>query len=364
MFSHIVTAAKGLFAPQEVDETKLDTSNTTSSTSTSPIGREAKMVTATRRRNLETSSTASGESTGASTPANGKRKPESTSAGKPESQHNKRRKRSSLEAGDEPERESSTETSIAMVESESKREEAQTPAAKTKHFRFDSEEPELPVEMETEVPEPQPQDQDNEDSSDDDEAPEAIDNSAQMSKIRLEAKKQERARQIEEQQKKEKRKQLDELRKQQAKQKDVAKLAAGSADDQLSESTETLRGSTTQAARRSALPALLPDEILNAAPVARPPTPPLEELNVSHKKPNKLKFLEATEKRPKDVKLGDVTIRVLDENPTKKAKTSLPPKASKTGRNAKQNWLNRSRSTATVNGLRRTAGGSSGFVRR
>ncbi|KAF7160678.1 hypothetical protein CNMCM5623_006303 [Aspergillus felis] len=363
MFSHIVTAAKGLFARQEVDEGKLDSSNTTSTTSTSPIGREAKMVTATRRRNLETPSTASGDSKGVSTTANGKRKPESTSAAKPGSQHNKRRKRSSLEAAEEPERESLTETSSAMIKSASNREEAQAPS-KTKHFRFDSEEPELPVEMETEVPEPQQKDQDNEDSSDEDDAPEAIDNSAQMSKIRLEAKKQERARQLEEQLRKEKRKQLDELRKQQAKQKEVTKLAAGSADDQLSESTETLRGSTTQDARRSALPAFLPDEILNAAPVARPPTPPFEELNVSHKKPNKLKFLDATEKRPKDVKLGDVTIRVLDENPTKKAKTTLPPKASKTGRNAKQNWLNRARSTATVNGLRRTAGGSSGFVRR
>jgi U3 small nucleolar RNA-associated protein 16 len=362
MFSHIVTAAKGLFARQEVDEDKLDSSNTTSTTSRSPIGREAKMVTATRRRNLETSSTTSGDNKGVSASANGKRKPESTSAGKPESQHNKRRKRSSLEAAEEPERELSTES--AMVESDSKRKEAQAPASKTKHFRFDSEEPELPVEMETEAPEPQQKGQDNEDSSDDDEAPEAIDNSAQMSKIRLEAKKQERARQIEEQLRKEKRKQLDELRKQQAKQKEVTKLAPGSADDQLSESTETLRGSTTQDARRSALPALLPDEILNAAPVARPPTPPLEELNISHKKPNKLKFLDATEKRPKDVKLGDVTIRVLDENPTKKAKTILPPKASKTGQNAKQNWLNRARSTATVNGLRRTAGGPSGFVRR
>jgi U3 small nucleolar RNA-associated protein 16 len=194
MFSHIVTAAKGLFARQEVDEDKLDSSNTTSTTSRSPIGRVAKMVTATRRRNLETSSTTSGDNKGVSASANGKRKPESTNAGKPESQHNKRRKRSSLEAAEEPERELSTES--AMVESDSKRKEAQAPASKTKHFRFDSEEPELPVEMETEAPEPQQKGQDNEDSSDDDEAPEAVDNLAQMSKIRLEAKKQERARQM------------------------------------------------------------------------------------------------------------------------------------------------------------------------
>lgn len=128
------------------------------------------------------------------TSANGKRKPESTSAVKPEPQHNKRRKRSSVEAAEEQKRELSTDGVVA--EPDSKRPEAQAASSKTKHFRFDSEEPELPVEMETEAPEPQQKEQDNEDSSDDDEAPEAIDNSTQMSKIRLEAKKQERARQM------------------------------------------------------------------------------------------------------------------------------------------------------------------------
>lgn len=163
--------------------------------------------------------------------------------------------------------------------------------------------------------------------------------------------------------KKEKRKQLDEQRKLQA--KSSKKKEVANADDLLSESTETLQGSNTQDARRSALPALLPDNILNAEPVARPLTPPADEVGPVHKKPNKLKFLDKVEKRPKDVKMNDMTIRVLDEGPSRKrAKATLPPKASKTGRNTKQNWLNQSRSTAGVNGLRRTTGGSSSFVRR
>ena len=161
--------------------------------------------------------------------------------------------------------------------------------------------------------------------------------------------------------KKQRRKQLDEQRKTQA------KLAAKKkeTEDAQSESSGTLQGSTTQDTRRTALPALLPDEILNAAPATRPPTPPIDDFEPAQKKPNKLKFLDKKDKRPKDVKLGDTSIRVLDEGPSrKKAKTALAPKASKSGRNVKDSWLSKSRSTASVNGLRRTAGGSSGFVRR
>jgi U3 small nucleolar RNA-associated protein 16 len=103
---------------------------------------------------------------------------------------------------------------------------------------------------------------------------------------------------------------------------------------------------------------------LSAAPVARPPTPPLEGINGAQKKPTKLKFLEKSEKRPKDAKMGDVTIRVLEDVSQKKAKMTLPPKASKSGRNSKQAWLDRSRSTGHVNGMRRTASGAAGFVRK
>ena len=128
-----------------------------------------------------------------------------------------------------------------------------------------------------------------------------------------------------------------------------------------------MQGSFTHDPRRPALPALLPDEILNAAPAERPPTPPAEEAGVGPRKPNKLKFLDKVDKAPKDVNMGDVTIRVLDEPlPRKKSKASLPPKASKTGRNSKGNWLNSNHSTAHANGMRRTAGGTgtSSFVRK
>lgn len=160
--------------------------------------------------------------------------------------------------------------------------------------------------------------------------------------------------------KKEKRRKLDERRKSQAKPK--AKETAPS--DDLSESTATLQGSNTQDAGRSALPALLPDDILNAEPALRLPSPPAGDTAVRNK-PNKLRFLDKTEKAPKDVQVGDVTIRVLDAPSVKKtSKPALPPKASKSSRNVKDNWLKRQRSTGHVNGLRRTAGGPSGFVRR
>lgn len=144
-----------------------------------------------------------------------------------------------------------------------------------------------------------------------------------------------------------------------------SKEISAPSDDLVSESTTTLLGSTTEDARRRALPALLPDDILNAEPVVRPPTPPAEDTFAAPKKPSKLRFLERTEKAPKDVRAGDVTIRVLDAPSTKhNSKPSLAPKASKSGRNVKENWLKRDKSTGRVNGLRRTAGGASGFVRR
>ena len=138
-------------------------------------------------------------------------------------------------------------------------------------------------------------------------------------------------------------------------------------EDLLSESTTTLLGDNTEDARRRTLPALLPDDILNAEPIARPPTPPAEgNFGITiPKKSNKLRFLEKTEKAPKDVQVGDVTIRVLDAPSTKQSsKPALPPKASKSGRGLKEGWLKQQKSTASVNGLRRTAGGTSGFKRR
>ncbi|KAE8148452.1 U3 snoRNA associated-domain-containing protein [Aspergillus avenaceus] len=334
------------------------------------------MVTATRRRRISDFPPEK-EPVLEQLETNGKRKSGPANSKKADTTpRNKRRKQSNVEAAEakevasednttsEPQEETESTPAAEEVEdvSPEPKEEANPAPAPKKHFRFDSEEPEVPMDTHVEeTAETQQAQEDNSDDSDDDEAPETVDNSAQLSKIKLEAKKQEQARQLEEQAKRKKRRQLDELRKSQAK---ASKKKEKLSDDMLSESTVTLQGSSTQDTRRSALPALLPDDILNAAPVTRPPTPPAEGRSFAQIKPNKLKFLEKSEKRPRDVKMGDVTIRVLDDVPQKKAKSLLPPKASRSGRHSKQSWMDRNRSTGHVNGMRRTAGGTSSFVRK
>jgi U3 small nucleolar RNA-associated protein 16 len=167
----------------------------------------------------------------------------------------------------------------------------------------------------------------------------------------------------EQQQKRDKRRKLDELRKSQA--KSALKAKETPADDMQSESTATIQGITTQDARRAALPALLPDEILNAEPTIRLPTPPAEDQSALPKKSNKLRFWDKHDKLPKDINLGDVNIRVLDAPSTKKStKPALPPRVSKAGRNLKTSMLQKTRTTAQRNGLRTKAGGPSAFVRR
>lgn len=369
MFAHLVTAAKGLFTGQEPQDAPPDP--TGASTATTP-----NMVSATRRGVIAPEPEKIGVA------KHGKRKVQPTTAEKTDDKQSKRRKRNSLEAADA----SSDNAADAPKESDANGTKKQKPSASAPkaHFRFDSEEPAVPEHTKPEeISQTSKHDEDEEESDDDDDVPEAVDNSAQLLKMKKQAKKQEKAKQLyvisflnacfyvhsahhfcrEEQSKKEKRRKLDERRKLQAKSSKVNDISAPS-DDLLSESTATLQGSTTQDARRRALPALLPDDVLNADPVVRPPTPPAEEFAVP-KKSNKLRFLDKTEKAPKDVQAGDVTIRVLDAPSTKATtKPALAPKASKTGRNVKENWLKRERSTAKVNGMRRTAGGPSGFKRR
>ncbi|KAJ5923918.1 hypothetical protein N7466_008105 [Penicillium verhagenii] len=338
MLSHLVTAAKGLFTRSESQQNFEDPAG-------APATTTSEMVTSTRR------STASAKDTPKEPKValkQGKRKAPT------DKQSTKRQKRSSLEAAAESDDE---ETGSSNTE-EKKSAESSEPKG---HFRFGSEEPAFPETQPEQIEAPNDDEDDDSSDDDDDDAPETIDNSAQLLQMKEKAKKQEQAKQLEEQLKKDKRRKLDERRKLQAKSK--AKEAPPS-DDLLSESTATLQGSNTQDARRSALPALLPDDILNAEPVARALTPPTEE-SFAPKKPTKLRFLEKTEKAPKDVQVGDVTIRVLDAPSVKrKASTSLAPKSSKAARNVKDAWLKGKRSVGHVNGLRRTAGGSTGFVRR
>jgi len=167
MFSHLVTAAKGLLTRHNADE-----ANPAKPTATTD--NEPKMVT-TRRGNK----TAVEPEINGTPVANGK-----INTGKKNGQSNKRR-RSETEVSEDAQDESEVERS------ESKQEQAAP--EKKGHIKFGSEEPELLEEIPIEEA-PVGNQEDDEESSDDD-APEAIDNSAQLSKIKLEAQKQEKLRQ-------------------------------------------------------------------------------------------------------------------------------------------------------------------------
>ncbi len=82
----------------------------------------------------------------------------------------------------------------------------------------------------------------------------------------------------------------------------------------------------------SALPTLLPDEILALEPTKRPPTPPPAETTTHVSKRHK--FFSAGEKPPKDLVRGNVRVRVLD-NPS----SHLAPKAGKGSKSLKEGWL-------------------------
>jgi U3 small nucleolar RNA-associated protein 16 len=135
------------------------------------------------------------------------------------------------------------------------------------------------------------------------------------------------------------------------------------ADDDVSESSATLQGSTRES-QKVLLPALLPDEILNAVSSDRISSPPPGVDDFRHRKPQKLRFLESVDKSPKDIHHDDVTIRVIgDSLAQKKGGVALPPKISKGGRNVKQAWLAGRQRSKTPAGLKRMRGGTSAFVR-
>ena len=106
------------------------------------------------------------------------------------------------------------------------------------------------------------------------------------------------------------------------------------------------------------LPELLPEEVLAAEPAVRPPTPPPQNGLVKAATNKKRRFLEKKEKPIKDLKRGNVRIRVLDDR-----RSVLPPKVSKSSRMIRETWLNgRPGATGKPMFERRKVGG--GFVRR
>lgn len=92
-----------------------------------------------------------------------------------------------------PETQIQTETQTQDAESESPEETRQEPVSTGSHIRFNSEEP-APVPVIEHIRETQVKKDAESESEDDDEAPEAIDNSAQLLALKAEAQRQEEAR--------------------------------------------------------------------------------------------------------------------------------------------------------------------------
>lgn len=159
MFAHLVTAAKGLFTrhPEEKDSHSTDSSA------------NSKMVTATRRGDVTPDMAAIG-----------KRKGRPTSSG---NDQDTKRKRSNSQA---------TNISASTPQKISNTDGANAPAGKK--IRFGSEEPEMTETQPEEIAETPEEDEEDEDSDDD--APETINNSAQLSKMKEQAKRQEAMKQL------------------------------------------------------------------------------------------------------------------------------------------------------------------------
>lgn len=188
MFSQFVTAAKGLFARQESEDTTADPADTNASTT-------PKMVTATRQRVVQPELPSEEPVTnGVAVAKGGKRKAQGTSTVKPDTKQSKRRKRDSLEATEAINDDAAIDT-LEQTDKKGKKNLQVPESAPKNHFRFGSEEPVMPEEP---LPQATPEvsNNDEEDDSDDDDAPEAIDNSAQLLKMKEQAKRQARTKQL------------------------------------------------------------------------------------------------------------------------------------------------------------------------
>ena len=88
----------------------------------------------------------------------------------------------------------------------------------------------------------------------------------------------------------------------------------------------------SKSSKKARLPLLLPEEILAAEPIARVPIPQSSESKLAIGQ--KRKFLDPEPKPPRDVKRGNVNVRVLQEN-----RSLLPPKSSQNSRTLRESWL-------------------------
>lgn len=182
MFSQIVTAAKGLFTRPESEETSPDPASSDAPTT-------SKMVSATRQRVVKPEQPAEEHVTNGIAKG-GKRKAQGTNTGKSEQKQTKRRKRDSLEAAQ------ATNDTLAQNGKQDENSSNPTESVPKGHRRFGSEESDVPEESLPQVTtNVSNNDEDDSDSDSDDDAPETIDNSAQLMKIKEQAKRQEQIKQ-------------------------------------------------------------------------------------------------------------------------------------------------------------------------
>ena len=116
-----------------------------------------------------------------------------------------------------------------------------------------------------------------------------------------------------------------------------------------------LHRSRSSPSRRSPLPRLLPEELLNAEPIPRPLTYPSDSAVVKLDIAKKRRLLQIDPKPPKDIQKGHFKIRVLPS-----ASNDLPPKSSKDSRALRESWLTGQRGPKGGVQRRKTGGG---FVR-
>ena len=124
----------------------------------------------------------------------------------------------------------------------------------------------------------------------------------------------------------------------------------------IAEEEDGKPATTSKLLGNRALPLLLPDEILAAQPVIPAPRRPFANSKVAISQ--KRKFFDLESKPPKDIKRGDVIIRVLQDK-----RSALPPKSSELSKSLRESWLNGRRGfKGEIMVPRRKLGG--GFVRR
>lgn len=244
---------------------------------------------------------------------------------------------------------------------------------KSKHKRFEGDETIIPpsASVSTNLPHEDPArrdvTQDSEVEISDDEAPDVVSQSTGLQKTRTAAAETAKAIEAQQAMEKQKRKERNDLLERQAKAiKKEAKedkiegtrSRTPTDDDNTDQERASPRNHSAdfQWSNNDALPELLPNEILAAEPMIRFPTP--ESLMVSAPINKKHRFLDKTSKPPKDVRNGNVRIRVLEE-----IQASLAPKVSKPSQRIRESWLaGRTGAKGRVVMERRKMG--SGFVRR